>query len=120
METKNIQHSRYAIFIPKNIPKIINILTVIKTLKRIRLTKKKTWNEESNAQKDKIGRDNAKISRNHALEAKRRREIEWGMLRDAAARVFLKPVGSPSGRLINPSRRALPHKHATSRTCPDF
>jgi hypothetical protein len=35
------------------------------------------------------------------------------MLRDVAARVFLKPVGSPSGRLINPSGRALPHKHET-------
>jgi hypothetical protein len=38
---KRSQHSRYhkyAIFILKNIPKIINILIVIKILKRIKLT----------------------------------------------------------------------------------
>jgi hypothetical protein len=39
-------------------------------MKRIKLIRKSTWNEESNAQKDKRGRDNEKILRNHALEAK--------------------------------------------------
>jgi len=51
-------------------PKIFNILTVNKTLKRVKRTCKSTWNGEKYAQKDKISRDAKSLEKN-ALEDKK-------------------------------------------------
>jgi hypothetical protein len=59
-----------------------------------------------------------KISRNHSLEAKREEKTEWGSSKMRRPG-FLKPVGSPSGLLINPSGCALPSKYAISCAHPD-
>jgi hypothetical protein len=58
------------------------------------------------------------ISRNHSLEAKTEEKTEWNSSKMRRPG-FLKPVGSPSGRLINSSGRSLPRKYATGRACPD-
>jgi hypothetical protein len=59
-----------------------------------------------------------KISKYHSLEAKRDEKNKWGSSKMWRLG-FLKPVGSPSGRLINLSGRALPRKYAIGHACPD-
>jgi hypothetical protein len=66
---------------------------------------------ERNAQKDKRGRENAK-NLEKSLTTSQKRMRKCGVALEMRRPGFIKPVGSPSGRLINPSGQALPSKHA--------
>jgi hypothetical protein len=59
----------------KTFPKIINILTIIEILKRIKIAWESTWNEESNAQKDIKSRDFALTHEKIAQKDKLLREM---------------------------------------------
>jgi len=65
----------------------------------------------SNAQKDKRGRENAKTLEK-SLTRSQKMKRNCGVASEMWRPGFIKPVGSPSGWLINPSGRALPRKHA--------
>jgi hypothetical protein len=66
---------------------------------------------EINAQKDKRGRENAKTLEK-SLTRSQKRKRKCGVASEMRRPGFIKLVGSPSGQLINPSRRTLPRKHA--------
>jgi hypothetical protein len=62
-----------------------------------------------------------KTTRKHALEDKKYKKNMWGQknMWRLGLKPDLEPVGSPSGRLTNPSGRVLPHKQASGCARPD-
>jgi hypothetical protein len=103
---------KYAILISNKFPKKFNILTVNKTLERIKRTRKIPGMKRKMYKRTKTQRNHERSSRkSHPKETKRDEKLK--RVQQLGEKAIFNPVavGSPSGCITNPSSCVLPHKH---------